>query len=214
MRFRLVCFDLDGVLTDHISSWVWVHDHFGVSNEVAYDAYMKEEIDDLEFMRRDIALWKRQMPGITMDDVEVILQKVPIVKGAHELMAELRDRGIMTGIVSGGIDILAGRIVRELGMDFFVANGLEAREDGRLTGEGISRVPLRDKGSLVKRAALEHGIPRNEIAAVGDTYIDIPMFDSCGYGIAFNPSDMRVQEAAKETVIEKDLSLLIPYLTV
>ena len=31
-----VVFDLDGVLADTISSWVWIHEHFGVNNDVSY----------------------------------------------------------------------------------------------------------------------------------------------------------------------------------
>jgi phosphoserine phosphatase len=212
MSIRLVCFDLDGVLTDHISSWVWVHDHFGVDNEVAYDAYVREEIDDLEFMRRDIALWRREMPGITDRDVNSILDEVPLIPGAPELMEALRERNIRTGIVSGGIDLLAGRVANHLGMDFFMANGLESNGDGVLSGEGVSRVPLRDKASTVKTMAARLGIPLEETAAVGDTYIDIPMFRVAGLGIAFNPSDERVAEAAEVVIREKDLSLLIPHL--
>ena len=213
MRFRLVCFDLDGVLTDHISSWVWVHDHFGVSNEDSYQAFVRGEIDDMEFMRRDIALWKHEKPGITAGDVEAILRKVPVMKGARELINALREEGTMTGIISGGIDLLARRVAQRLRMDFFVANGMEYGNDGNLTGEGILKVPLRDKASVVKGICAGNGFKMEDIAAVGDTYIDIPMMETSGFGIAFNPYDDRIIEAADAVVGEKDLSLLIPLLT-
>jgi len=212
MPFRLVCFDLDGVLTDHISSWVWVHDNFGVSNEMSYDAYVREEIDDMEFMRRDIALWKSRMPGIGVRDVDAILRGVPLIPGAHDLMNALRENDITTGIISGGIDLLARQVAQRLGIDFYVANGLESDENGVLVGEGISRVPLRDKAAAIRDAAERFDLSKEDIAAVGDTYIDIPMFEACGFGIAFNPSDERVTQAADVVVREKDLSLLIPLL--
>ena len=55
---ELVIFDMDGVLTDTISSWKYVHDYFGSSNERSVDDYLRGKIDDLEFIKRDVALWK------------------------------------------------------------------------------------------------------------------------------------------------------------
>ena len=38
-KYDLVCFDMDGTLTKLRSSWCWVHQHFGVDNEPAYQAF-------------------------------------------------------------------------------------------------------------------------------------------------------------------------------
>jgi len=67
---RLVVFDMDGVLADVESSWVYVHRHFGVNNDHSLFAYLRGEIDDLEFIRRDINLWKQKDPGITCARIE------------------------------------------------------------------------------------------------------------------------------------------------
>ncbi len=192
---------------------MWVHDHFGVSNEISYDAYVREEIDDMEFMRRDVALWHQEKPGIQITDLENILEDVPVMRGAKELMSALRGNHTITGIISGGIDLLARQVAQRLGMDFFVANGVESFADGALTGEGISRVPLRNKAAVLAGKASEYGVEKENIASVGDTYIDIPMLEASGFGIAFNPSDARIIEAADVVVKEKDLSRLIPLLT-
>ena len=55
-KYDIVVFDLDGVLVDIQSSWDWVHRHFGVDNDESLAQYLAGQIDDLEFMRRDIAL--------------------------------------------------------------------------------------------------------------------------------------------------------------
>ena len=68
-KFDLVAFDMDGVLVDYLSSWTWVHDRFGVSNEESVISFMDGEIDDMEFMRRDIALWLKHRPGLGLGDV-------------------------------------------------------------------------------------------------------------------------------------------------
>jgi phosphoserine phosphatase len=54
---KLICFDLDGVLTKVESSWRYVHNYFSVNNEASLKLYLEGKIDDREFMRRDIKLW-------------------------------------------------------------------------------------------------------------------------------------------------------------
>src|SRR5512137_1631033 len=109
---RLVVFDMDGVLADIESSWVHVHRHFGVSNDHSLYAYLRGEIDDLEFIRRDIQLWRKANPDITANDIGEILADVPLMPGAAETVDGLRAKGHRTAIVSAGIDILAERIAR------------------------------------------------------------------------------------------------------
>ena len=133
---RLVVFDMDGVLADIESSWVHVHKHFGVNNDNSLHAYLKGRIDDLEFIRRDIGLWKKTEPDITEDHIREILSDVPIMPGARRTISELKRRGIGTAIVSAGIDLLAERISKELGVDAQLANGLVKDEEGKLSGEG------------------------------------------------------------------------------
>ena len=39
MSKGLVCFDMDGVLVDYLSTWEWVYDKLNLSNEEAYNAF-------------------------------------------------------------------------------------------------------------------------------------------------------------------------------
>ena len=57
-KIELVIFDMDGVLTDIVSSWKYIHDYFDTSNERSVNDYLKGKIDDMEFIRRDAVLWK------------------------------------------------------------------------------------------------------------------------------------------------------------
>jgi phosphoserine phosphatase len=49
-------------------------------------------------------------------------------------------------------------------------------------------------------------------AAVGNSCFDIPMLETCGLGIAFNPEDTCVVKYADVVIEGKDLSRLIPTL--
>jgi phosphoserine phosphatase len=201
---RLVCFDMDGVLIDVGSSWVMVHKAFGTRNEESLARFMRGEIDDMEFIRLDVALWTRERK-VHSDEIRDILKDAPLMSGAYECVRELHRCGVRTAIVSGGIDLAAHAVANKLGIDVVYANGLLADEDGFLTGEGVVRTPLRDKGVAVRLIQKELGVPPEATASVGNSFPDIGMFAASGLGIAFRPDDDLVQKAAHATIFESDL---------
>jgi phosphoserine phosphatase len=176
------------------------------------NAYLNGEIDDLEFIRRDIALWMAKEPSITEKRIDEILSGVPTIPGAKEAVSALRKRGVRTAIVSAGIDLLSRRIARELGIDLELANGLSTDGDGRLSGEGVLRVKLMDKGDAVVEAARALGADLAETVAVGNSRHDVSMFVRSGKGIAFHPMDDFVRENADAVVEKKDLSLILEHI--
>ena len=212
MRYELVAFDLDGVIVAERSSWEWVHKHFGVDNNDALIEFMEREIDDAEFMHRDIRLWKDKNPDISLADIEKILLRARLTEGSSETISALRDRGIKTCVVSGGIDLLADHIGASCGIDRTVSNGLAADAEGRLTGEGILRVKLRDKASALRSVLDEFGIPAEKCVAVGNSWVDITMFDVAGFSIAFNPIDEETRKAADVVVESDNLMDVLKYL--
>ena len=213
---KLVVFDMDGVLTEYFSSWVWVHEHFGTDNDESLRLYIEGRIDDEEFMRRDIELWTSRKDGLTGEHLREILDAVPIRKGAKELVDWLHSKGAQTAIVSGGIDILAERIGRELGIRNVFSNVVEVDENGRVTGRGLSRVKLKDKAQTVRALREKFGAERDDCAAVGDTNIDASMFRECGLGIAFNPKESArtLIESADVVVSADSLMEIRPYLEI
>ncbi len=205
-RFELACFDMDGTLTDVRSSWRWIHDCMGVDNEPAYQAFVNGEIDEPEFMRRDIALWLDRRPGITLDDVARMFRDMPLMDGIQETVACLKANGVACVIVSGGIDLAARMLAREFGFDGYVADSLEAYPDGRLTGEGVMNIDLRDKGREVRRVISEYGTVKERTVSVGNSYTDIPMFEESGFSVAFNPADEWTAAAASVSVESKNMA--------
>lgn len=211
-KYDLVCFDMDGVLTKLRSSWCWIHQCFEVDNEPAYQAYCNGKIDEPEFMRRDIALWTGKKPDVTVRDIAVLFRDMPLIGGIQETIACLRDCGIRSVIVSGGIDLAAGMIAREFGFDDYVADEICSNPDGTLTGEGKMNVDLRDKGINVRHFIEKYGTTPERTVSIGNSYTDIPMFRTSGLSIAFNPTDHYTEEAATHTVFSDNISDVLDYI--
>lgn len=212
MRFGFVAFDLDGVLVDERSSWEWVHHYFGVDNREAYDLFMAGEIDDVEFMRRDVKLWREIDPDIDLARVDFILKAASLMKGCEEAVKAIKKTGVPIGIVSGGIDLLANHVADILGIEHVLANGLSSDETGRLTGDGVINVPLWDKGAALKRMLDGAGVDPADCAVVGNSCIDITMFELAGYSVAFKPIDEESCEAADAVVRSDDLRDILPHI--
>ncbi|MEW5760130.1 MAG: HAD-IB family phosphatase, partial [Candidatus Thermoplasmatota archaeon] len=207
----LMVFDCDGVLADIHSSWGYVHQRFGVDNIASLNAYLAGEIDDCEFMRRDIALWLKN-GKINIKKIEEILYTVPLMPGLSEAFSYFKKDGMATAIISGGLDILAKRIGKIVNMDYVYANGLAIDADGYLNGEGILRVELMKKGKILSELMRMIGLNKNEVAVVGNSFIDVDMFNFCEKKIAFNPEDECIRKNANVIIEKKDLRELINYL--
>jgi phosphoserine phosphatase len=211
-KFDLVAFDMDGVLVDYLSSWTWVHDRFGVSNEESVISFMDGDIDDMEFMRRDIALWIKHRPGLALHDVERELAMLPINPGIGMTVRALQEKGTRTVIISGGLDLIAEKLARQYGFDACWSNGLEADGSGRLTGEGVLRVELCNKIKALQEAQRMFGASPERTAAIGNSSIDVSMFQGSALGIAFNPIDEEVVRGAHHVIRGPCLSAVLDLL--
>ncbi len=205
-KYDLACFDMDGTLTTVRSSWRWVHDCFEVNSEPNYEAFVNGEIDELEFMRRDIGLWMAKQPGVRLCDIARTFQNMPLIEGIQETVACLQAQGIACIIVSGGIDLAAKMLTDEFGFDEYVADSLITDENGVLTGEGRQNLDLHNKGEKVKEYIEKYYTTKERTISIGNSFTDISMFNESGLSIAFNPQDPYTSEAADHTVVSKNIA--------
>jgi len=203
----LIIFDMDGVLTENRSSWRMIHEALGTTNDDSFQAYMRGEIDDEEFMRRDIERWLISEPGFNEKDINDIYSKVKFTKGIEDLFRGLKEIPCHTAIISGGIDHLSRKVQERFGIDSRFSNGVEMK-DGILTGEGILEVPLRDKGSVIDTLIESIGVHR-PIISVGDSRVDITMFKRSDLSIAFDPEEKAVEDNADIVIKDRDLGKVL-----
>jgi phosphoserine phosphatase len=205
---KMVAFDMDGVLVDNNSSWNCVHSALKVGKNDNLSRYLAGEIDFRELVRRDIRLWGR----VHISAVERILDKLRIMRGAKQTVAELKRAGCYTVIISSGISVLAERLQKTLDIDCSLANRLAVDENGILTGVGEDVVPLLEKVVVFRRVASERRTRLEDCAVIGDSRYDIPLFLEAGLSIAFNSSDDQAKQKADVVIEGKDLRKVLPYI--
>jgi phosphoserine phosphatase len=190
---RLFAFDMDstlieGEVIDELAKLA------GVAGEVVKvtEAAMRGEIEFRESFRRRVALLR----GLKEVKVRELLDTIPLVEGAEQLIGTLKMLGYKTAILSGGFNFFAQHLQRRLGIDYVFANDLDI-VDGVVSGE--VRTPIVDgarKAELLRQIAAQENISLDQVVAVGDGANDLPMLGIAGMGIAFRAKPLVRQTAS------------------
>jgi len=190
---RLFAFDMDstlieGEVIDELAKLA------GVADEVVEitASAMRGEIEFQESFRRRVALLR----GLKETRVRELLQTIPLVEGAEQLIGTLKMLGYKTAILSGGFNFFAQHLQRRLGIDYVFANDLDI-VDGMVSGE--VRTPIVDgarKAELLRQIAGQENISLDQVVAVGDGANDLPMLGIAGMGIAFRAKPLVRQTAS------------------
>ena len=202
---RLFAFDMDstlieGEVIDELAKLA------GVAGEVVEitAAAMRGEIEFQESFRRRVALLR----GLPEARVRRLLDTIPLVEGAEQLIGTLRMLGYKTAILSGGFLFFAQYLQSRLGIDYVFANDLDMA-DGMVTG--AVREPIVDgarKAALLRQIAKQENISLEQVVAVGDGANDLPMLGIAGMGIAFRAKPL-VRQTASHAVSYLGLDSLL-----
>jgi len=206
----MVVFDCDGVLVDITSSWQQIHSYFGTNNKENLARFLEKEITDDEFMEMDIELWLEIQEKIHMDEIMRCFSGVKLMKGARDVINELKKRGIYVAIVSSGVARFIGSIAHMLKVDDWAANDFSWDDEGFLSGPAPAMVDSHDKGEMVQKLARINGFNPSKIWTVGDSGTDLSMQIAGSKFIGFNPARDRAfkefNKANVPVIIEKDLT--------
>lgn len=202
---KLITFDFDNVLVDgesldEVAKLVDSEDEIteltrkAMEGEISFETSLRERMNLLK--------------GVSLDDIEKVVKKMPLMEGAEETIEELKKKGYKLATITGNFEIITNRI-KELDIDYIFCNQLHD-EDGKLTGEISGPLIVEgSKGEVLQELMNQEGLTAAECAAVGDGANDIPMLDKAGLGVAFNAKPA-LKDVADIVVEGKDLREILP----
>lgn len=230
---RLAVFDMDSTLIneeviDELARSIGITSAVSAITARA----MNGEIEFEQSLRQRLAL----LQGVKADVWEELKETVTVAAGAKELVGYLRERGVITVVVSGGFAPMADWLKESLGLDHAFANHVRnplssihnpfvhpqslqlvvspstaTYPYSHLTGELSPEHPIvvpEYKRHVLTSLAHEHSIPLSETLVVGDGSNDLLMLGAAGLGIAWRAKE-RVQREAPQRLNGTSLSDLI-----
>jgi len=197
---KLIAFDFDNVLVDgesldEVAKLVDSEDKIieltrkAMEGNISFETSLRERMNLLK--------------GVSLENIERVTKKMPLMEGAEETILELKKRGYKLATITGNFEIITNRL-KDLDIDYIFCNQLHD-EDGKLTGEISGPLIVEgSKGEVLQELMDQEGLKAAECAAVGDGANDIPMLEKAGLSIAFNAKPA-LKEVADIVVEGKDL---------
>ena len=148
----------------------------------------------------------RLLEGRTFAELIHVVESIPLIGDAVQVIRELQVRGYVCGIISDSYHSIANHIKNLLGLDFTLGNELEFQKS---VATGEVKIPsqlLKDrfsqcehdhcKSNMFQYILHRFGISLADSVAVGDSENDICMVKMAGTGISFNSTTSVLDEVA------------------
>jgi glucosyl-3-phosphoglycerate synthase len=148
----------------------------------------------------------RLLEGRTFAELIHVVESVPLIGDAVQVIRELQVKGYVCGIISDSYHCIANHVKNLLGLDFTLGNELEFQKS---VATGEVRIPSQLLKDRFSRCDHEHcksnifqyilhrfGISLADSVAVGDGENDICMVKMAGTGISFNSTTGGLDEVA------------------
>ncbi len=206
---KMVIFDMDNVI---------LKGRF--IDECAKKFNFHEKLEELRKTESDpIILTKRiglLLKGRSIDELLQVVNGMEIVEDIKEVVAELKQRGYIVGIISYSYALITNNVKHNIGADFSYANILEYY-NGIATGE--VRLPSQFfaspnsicghaycKTNALQFACEQYNVQLKNCIVVGDRC----MVAHAGKGVAFHTKDELLQSLAYQTIEEDSFKRILP----
>lgn len=208
MKYKLVVFDMDGVIFTDDNFWARMHYAYGTENPgfELTEKYLKTDIKKLadEVIGK---LWK----GKPADKFFGLIRTAVYNPGVRRTFEELKKMGVKTAILTSGPVHLAKKAQQELGTDLVRGNEIIIR-DNKITGEySWLSLDYSHKGETFLGICRELGVKPEDAIVVGDNEQDIYKFEKAGFSIAFNSSSIELKKHADLVIDDADLSKILEF---
>lgn len=210
MTYKLICFDLDGVIFKDINFWMELHKRFGTL-EQGKELTKKYLHSDYNKLVEEVVvrLWK----GKDAQPYYDLVNSIEYLPGVKETFEYIKNKDFITAVISASSIDVARRLQTDYGIDHIFANELVIR-DGKVLGEFVWPIGAgkEKKAEIIRHLCLDLGIPAEECIYVGDSDTDIEAFKEVGLSIAFNSRSEELKKVASYVVESNNLSDILRHL--
>jgi phosphoserine phosphatase len=175
-------FDMDGTLLHGSTAGMEIARRLGCLPDLLEleAAFAAGSVDTRAFSTTIAALWQ----GITAEVVLEVFRASPWIPGLPEVLADLRERGERSLVITMSPDFFAERLL-DLGVDEVAASRFPPLPLKEIPApEGI--LTPADKVTIVTAALARHGLTTRDCVAYGDSGSDIPLFRHLPHTVAVN----------------------------
>ncbi|RXJ67138.1 phosphoserine phosphatase SerB [Halarcobacter ebronensis] len=205
---KLAVFDFDSTLMDG-ETIDFLAKPLGLEEKVAAitEKAMAGELDFFESLVERVSLLK----GLEYTKAVEICKDLPLMPGAYETVAKLKESGYKVVCFSGGFRIGTTPAKEKLGLDADFSNILHEK-NGILTGlVGGDMMFGFSKGDMIRRVQALLGATKENTLVAGDGANDVSMFPYAAKRVAFCGREILKKEA-NIIVDTKDLTKILEYI--
>lgn len=210
MSYKLIGFDLDGVIFQDVNFWMELHKAFGTleQGKRLTEKYLHSNYDKL-VEEVVVKLWK----GKDVKPYFDLVSSLKYLPGVRPTFRHIKNQGLITAIISASSIEAARRVDKDFGIDHIFANELVIR-NGKIAGEFVWPIGAgkEKKAKIITDLCDNLEIPPKECIYVGDSDTDIEAFKLVGLSIAFNSKSEELKKVATHIVDSKNLSDIVKYL--
>src|SRR3989344_1454338 len=171
MTYKLICFDMDGVIFKDINFWIELHKRFGtleqgikLTEKYLHSNYQKlvEEVV--------VKLWKGKNAKLYYD----LVNSVEYLPGVEKVFKHVKKQDWITAIISASSIDVARRVQQDYGVDHLFANELVIKE-GKVSGDFIWPIGAgkHKKAEILLHLCSDLGLRSQETIFIGDSETDI-----------------------------------------
>ncbi len=218
MRYKLICFDVDGTLVDNIVfSWQLFHDYFKTDlrkREEMQRKFYDGKISYLQWANHDINMWV-QKNARKQDFFDALRENnVKLMEGALETIKELKKDGCRLAIISGSLSVILEYVIPDY-KDYFddvFLSWIHFDDKGNILKVEATEFDMMKKADALKLIAEREKIPLEECAFIGDHHNDVMIAKEAGLSIAFDAKDDELREVADVIIDKKDLREVLKHI--
>ncbi|HLC98127.1 MAG TPA: HAD family phosphatase [Candidatus Nanoarchaeia archaeon] len=210
MVYRLICFDMDGVIFRDVNFWMALHEKFGTLEEGKKLTKKYLHANYAKLVEEVVGkLWK----GKDARPYFELVNSLEYFHGVTDVFAYVKKQDWITAIISSSSLDVARRVQHDFGVDHVFANELVIKE-GKVSGDFVWPIGAgkHKKAEILLHLCSDLGLRSQETIFIGDSETDIEACREAGLSVAFNSKSEELKKAVNVVIDSENLLDILPVL--